>query len=684
MHRLVRFKLFSSIGLFTLANLLTGCTLANSGTTSSVVPGVAFHGVVHGGQQPVAGARVYLLAFNPSAYAGPGIVASANNASISLLKPSSTGHATDTIGSYVITDEHGLFNITGDYSCTSGFVQGATTAAQPYSNHQTAGAEQVYLYAFGGSAVDAPTTPNSASGFLSALGPCNGLSTLSSFEVNEITTAATAYAFAGFATDGTHIGSSGSTLAIANLNNAFANVASLVDTTTGGPTPSSASITRPVANLITLADILGACINTTGPTGASSNCNTLLAHTRSAGDTGTAATDTAAAAINLAHNPWPSAAGVTALYGLVSASGAAFAGALSSPPNDFALILQFSQTNGLNQNNAVAIDASGDVWVNNAGSSTPYSVSKFSNAGSGLFYSNYSTLLNPDGIAIDTSGNAWIANQTTHGDVTEFSSTGTGDPGTGTYNGGGINSSYGVAIDASGNAWVANQGDGKVSEFTSNGTPVFANGVFSPDSNQPTGIAIDASGSVWVTNRLGDSVSKFNSSGTAVSGTNGYTGGGLLTSGASGARGIAIDPSGNAWTTNSQASTLSEFTSTGTPLSGTNGYSGGGLNYPYAIAIDSAGQVWLCNNAVSSLSAFTNSGTALSSPTGYTGYAPFTASVPPLNQPEGLAIDGAGNVWVSNNGNSTLSEMIGGAAPVVTPLPANLVSPYGATAVNLP
>ena len=681
MNRFVRLRLFSSIGLLTLTSFLTGCNFAPGDVSTAGVPGVAFHGIVHGGQQPVAGARVYLLAINPGTYAGPGIAAAANNASISLLKPSSTGNATDAIGSYVITDINGLFDITGDYSCTSGFVQGATTAAQPYSSHQTAGTEQVYLYALGGSATSTPLTPNTASGFLSALGPCDSVSSLSFFEVNEITTSATAYAFAGFATDGTHIGSSGSALAIANLNSAVANVAGLVDTNTGLPTPSSTSIVRPVANLLTLADILGACINTTGPGGSSSNCDTLLAHTKSSGDTGIAATDTAGAAINLAHNPWPSAAGVTALYGLVPGTGAAFGGSLSAQPNDFALILKFNQTNGLNQNNAVAIDASGDVWVNNEGSSTPWSVSKFSNAGAGLFDATYSTLLNPVGLAIDTSGNAWIANLSSHHDITEFSSTGTGDPGTGTYNGGGINTSYGIAIDASGNAWVANQGDGKVSEFTSAGTPVFANGVFSPDSNLPTGIAIDASGSVWVTNYHGNSISKFNSSGTVLSGTDGYTGGGLLGSGASG---IAIDPSGNAWTANSQASTLSEFNSTGTALSGSNGYTGGGLNAPYAIAIDSAGQVWLCNSGSSSLSAFTNGGTPLSSPTGYTGYAPFTASIPPLNQPEGLAIDGAGNIWVSNNGNSTLSEMIGAAAPVVTPLAANLVAPYGTSAVNLP
>jgi streptogramin lyase len=129
------------------------------------------------------------------------------------------------------------------------------------------------------------------------------------------------------------------------------------------------------------------------------------------------------------------------------------------------------------------------------------------------------------------------------------------------------------------------------------------------------------------------------------------------------------------------------------PLSGTNGFSGGGLNGPFDVAIDGAGTVWLCNNAYSSVSAFigtgTSAGTAISpasttynSNGGYTGtYYNVTGT---LSQPAHIAIDGAGDVWISNFGNNSLSEMVGAAAPVVTPIAANLVTPYGAHAVNLP
>jgi hypothetical protein len=33
-----------------------------------------------------------------------------------------------------------------------------------------------------------------------------------------------------------------------------------------------------------------------------------------------------------------------------------------------------------------------------------------------------------------------------------------------------------------------------------------------------------------------------------------------------------------------------------------------------------------------------------------------------------LAIDGSGDVWVTNNGNSSVTEFIGAGVPVITPL----------------
>jgi len=76
--------------------LLTGCAV-ESITGPSPEPGVSIQGSVHGGQQPIVGARIYLLAANTTGYGGNGIAASSSNASVSLLNASSTG-ASDSIG----------------------------------------------------------------------------------------------------------------------------------------------------------------------------------------------------------------------------------------------------------------------------------------------------------------------------------------------------------------------------------------------------------------------------------------------------------------------------------------------------------------------------------------------------------------------------------------------------------
>ena len=43
-----------------------------------------------------------------------------------------------------------------------------------------------------------------------------------------------------------------------------------------------------------------------------------------------------------------------------------------------------------------------------------------------------------------------------------------------------------------------------------------------------------------------------------------------------------------------------------------------------------------------------------------------------MDDPYGIAIDGSGNVWITCYGGSTVTELIGAAAPVITPISAGL------------
>ena len=152
-----------------------------------------------------------------------------------------------------------------------------------------------------------------------------------------------------------------------------------------------------------------------------------------------------------------------------------------------------------------------------------------------------------------------------------------------------------------------------------------------------------------------------------------YTGkvlGTLGTPGASAsAGGIAIDSAGNAWSVTNTANSL-VFVSPAT-----NGYNshpatisiftGGGLLQPSAIAIDGAGQVWIANGG-NSVSSFSNSGAAQSPAT---GYGATTAAAPTsYNAPSGIAVDQVGSVWITNSGGNTVTRIFGSATPVVEPL----------------
>ncbi len=641
------------------ALFFSGCAGMPVVTTSSTgsVSGTALRGSVHGGQNPIVGAHVYLYAINNTGYGGPGIAASTTNASLSLLR-SATGTAQDASGHYyVTTDQYGNFTITGDYSCPSSYAH-------------------TYFYASGGD-------PGLGSGTNSAIvlmAPAQACNTSASTDVNEVSTVATAYAFAGFASDPTHISSSNTTLAATGLTNAANNLANLEDVnmSVALATTPAGNGTVPQNEINTIANILAACVNSTGP--ASTPCATLFSN---AANNGVDAPDTATAALNIAHNPGANVANLFALQ----AANSPFQPSLPSEPvpNDFTIAVSYTGA-GMNGPLPVGIDASGNVWVGNTASGAN-SVSELSPVGAPISTSGYTGggIEDPYSIAIDKSGNVWTANVTPNS-LSELSNSGT-PASTSPYTLGGLNAPYAIAFDSLGHAWVVNNVGASLSEFSSAGSPITtSSGYTGGGIANPISLAIDASGNVWVTDSiiLG-AISEFNSAGATpgspISGTNGDTGGGLADP-----WGVAIDANGNVWVSDSSSSEsrISLFGASGSPISSSTGYIGGGLAVPEGIAIDGAGNVWVVNRGStavsapypdSSISEFNSSGTAISPSTGYQAG---------LNLSLSLAVDGSGNIWVSNASLNTVTEFVGAGSPVVTPIVANLLTPYGARAVNKP
>jgi hypothetical protein len=647
MHRSYLVAPLAQASALCLALALTGCSL-NTTAAPTADAGLAIAGIVRGGQQTIAGAHLYLFAANSGVF-----TPNANgygNASLSLLT-SGAGTTLDSSGGatngdyYVTTDSNGTFSISGDYSCTPN--------------------TQVYLYALGG---NSGSGPNAAVGLLAVLGNCpsagNFGTTTPYVVINEVSTIAAAYAFAGFATDATHVSSSGTALAQVGIQNAFANAANLAGISTGlalATTPAGNGAV-PQSEINTLANALAACVNTNGAYSGPSSptpCYTLFNDAQSGGSSGTIPSETATAAINIAHNP---GANIAALYTLSTAT-PPFAPALTLQPNDFTVGLNFTG-GGLATAVAgfyIAIDGSGNAWIVNGRTST---VTELSNLGAALSPSGGFTgggLATPTGMAIDPSGNVWVSNDAGTTGITKLNGmTGAAISSSGGYTGGGLSGyANGVAVDGFGNVWVAN--NSSVSELNgSTGAPISgSSGYTGGGTNTHQSIAIDGSGNVWLPN-TNNSISKVLGSSGVFFGTSGYTGGGLNFP-----VGIAIDGTGKPWLSNLFGSSISKFSSTGVAISSSAGYTGGGIYLPTGIAVDGAGAIWVADggddNTVSQITELNGTtGAGISPSTGYRGGG--------LGTPQSLAVDGSGDVWALNADSASVTEMIGTAAPVVTPL----------------
>jgi hypothetical protein len=637
---------------------LTGCSLTPTAAPSPQ-SGLTIHGVAHGGQQAISGSHVYLYAAGTGGYGGAST--SLLTSSVLTNNPGFSGQDTNN-NYYVVTDSGGNFSIGSDYTCTTG--------------------QQVYIYLTGG---DSGGGSNSAIGLLAALGSCpvaGNFATATPFvTINEVTTVATAYSIAGFATDATDatdVSSSGTTLAATGIQNAFAETANLVNISTGHAlaTTASGTGTVPLSLLNTLANMLSGCVNTAGPTSA--GCSILFSNMKSAGATGTAATDTATAAIYLAHNPYPGTTQIANLCGLQTPTAPFTIPDLpcssGNYPSDFILEIKFPAPNTLI--NALAIDNAGNIWTYSdpALGSVTVSLNKMTSTGASVSGFPVTIPAAPQSMAIDTSGNAWVTHASKIYEYTSSGSSATGSPFAT-----GLTVSYLFAFDGTGDIWIddINGSTPEVGELTSAGTAVTGSPFTGGGLNLPYRVAIDGSGNVWVTN-----------SGSTTAGITELTNAGAPIAGSpfafSGIPGcMAIDNANNVWL--STSSGLSELTNAGALVSGSPFAAGAN---PGQIAIDGFGNIWTANPTVSStnggsVTESNHAGVLLSESSGFG--ADNTIS------PSQLAIDASGNVWMSstasvNGGGSPvyselyIVEFVGAATPVVTPISANLASPYSAPA----
>jgi sugar lactone lactonase YvrE len=301
----------------------------------------------------------------------------------------------------------------------------------------------------------------------------------------------------------------------------------------------------------------------------------------------------------------------------------------------------------------VAVDGSANLYIvdssNNrirkvaAGSGTITTVAGNGRAGyGGDGVATSIPLYYPYGVAADGSGNLYIADTLTHrirkvaagsGMITTVAGSG----GQGLGGDGGLATSaqlrypYGVAVDGSGNLYIADTlnhrirkvaaGSGTITTVAGNAIPLYNYGdgggyggdggaATSAQLNQPYGVAVDGSGNLYIADTGNQRIRKVAAdSGTittvAGNGNPGLGGdGGLATSAQLyNPSGVAVDASGNLYiadTSNHRVRKVAADSGTITTVAGSGGQGLGGdggaatsaqLNQPYGVAVDGAGGV---------------------------------------------------------------------------------------------
>jgi hypothetical protein len=236
-----------------------------------------------------------------------------------------------------------------------------------------------------------------------------------------------------------------------------------------------------------------------------------------------------------------------------------------------------------------------------------------------------------------------------------------------------------IVLDASGNAYVTDAENhrirkitptGTVSTLAGSGTAGFADGIgTAAHFNSPRGVALDASGNLYVADGVNNRIRRITPTGTvstiAGSGTAGFADGTGTAAQFHFPKGIAVDGSGNLYVADDINHRIRKITSNGTvsTLAGSTlgNVDGTGtaaqFNRPTGIGVDAAGNVYVADAENHRIRKITPSGTVSTLAGNTGGFADGTDTAARFNEPVGVALDGLGNVYVTDADNHRIRKV---------------------------
>jgi uncharacterized protein (TIGR03437 family) len=259
----------------------------------------------------------------------------------------------------------------------------------------------------------------------------------------------------------------------------------------------------------------------------------------------------------------------------------------------------------------------------------------------------------------------------------------------------GIGGPFAVAVDSSGNFYISDQFNnrvrkvdtsGNISTVAGNGTAGFSGdggSATSAELNSPAGVALDSSGNLYIADSGNFVVRKVaGSTISTVAGNNGsgagYAGDGAAATSAqlNNPAHLAFDAAGNLYIADPGNNVVRKVNTSGTIstvagiFSGGAGYTGDGgqatqalLANPEGVAVDHAGNLYIAdtrNNVIRKVDTkgviTTVAGNGALNP-GFTGDGG-PATQASLNGPKGVAVDAAGNLFIADSFNSAIRVVL--------------------------
>jgi hypothetical protein len=370
----------------------------------------------------------------------------------------------------------------------------------------------------------------------------------------------------------------------------------------------------------------------------------------------------------------------------------------------------------------IAVDAAGNVFVADPVSSTLRKITPLgvvttlagvSTAGTTDGPAAASRFNGPNGMAADSAGNVYVADSENEA-IRKISPAGVvttlaGSPGiSGSVDGTGTNARFNhpnsVAVDSAGTIYVADTYNCTIRKITPAGVvTTFAGsaGLYgSVDGtggaarfNSPSGVTVDGAGNVYVTDSFNNTVRKITSAGVVTTFAGSAVTYGSVDGTGSAARfdnpiGIATDAVGNLYVADQYNETIRKITPGGvvTTFAGSPGNAGATdgtgtaatFYYPTGVAVDGAGNVYVADQSFALIRKITVAGvvTTLGGYPGYTGNTDGVGPVARFNDPSGMAVNSAGIVYVADTNNNTIRR----GNPVAAITLANLAATYDGTA----